>query len=65
MELPQGSSGHVADSGLDCVGDLHKSVAMARVLVLDVVNVLIPTIKQVKTEEKGEIYREFAEAGVA
>jgi len=38
---------------------------MARVLVLDVVNVLIPTIKQVKTEEKGEIYREFAEAGVA
>ena len=55
----------VADSGLDFVGDLHKRIAIARVLVLDVVHVPIPPTKKVKTEEKGEIHREFAEAGVA
>ena len=41
------------------------AIAIARVLVLDVAHVPIPPTKKVKTEEKGEIHREFAEAGVA
>ena len=57
----QGSSGDVADSGLDFVGDLHKRIAMARVPVLDVVHVLTPPTKKVKTEEEGEIHHKFAE----